>query len=217
MENTISIHLNSVSKKYNKEWIFKDLSLQIPPGARVALLGSNGSGKSTLLQVISGYLIPDSGKVNFTTNTTEVKQEDAHELISFASPYLQLTEEFTLKEMIEHTALFKPFINRSNTSEVIDIMELKAAANKPIKHFSSGMKQRAKLGLAILADAPLLFLDEPLSNLDANGNKWYQKMIENYGAKKTIVVCSNAIKDEYSFCEKELNMADHKPVSVNKS
>jgi len=216
LENTISIHLNSVSKKYHKEWIFRDLNLQIAPSSRIALLGSNGSGKSTLLQVISGYLIPDSGKVNYTSNSTEIKQENAHELISFASPYLQLTEEFTLKELVEHTALYKPFINRSNTNEVIDIMELKAAANKPLKHYSSGMKQRAKLGLAILADAPLLFLDEPLSNLDANGSKWYQKMITEYGAKKTIVVCSNAIKDEYSFCEKELNMADHKPGSVNK-
>lgn len=192
------------------------MNLQIAPGDRLVLLGSNGSGKSTLLQVISGYLIPDSGKVNFTSNTTEVKQEDAHELISFASPYLQLTEEFTLKELVEHTALFKPFINRSNANEIIDIMELKSAANKAIKHYSSGMKQRAKLGLAILADAPLLFLDEPLSNLDANGAKWYQKMIAEFGAKKTIVVCSNAIKEEYSFCEKELNMADHKPVTVNK-
>jgi ABC-type multidrug transport system ATPase subunit len=212
LENSISIHLNSVSKKYNKEWIFKNLNLQITPGARLALLGTNGSGKSTLLQVISGYLIPDSGKVNFTSNAIEVKQEDTHELISFASPYLQLTEEFTLKELVEHIAIFKPFINKANANEIIDIMELKAAANKPLKHYSSGMKQRAKLGLAILADAPLLFLDEPLSNLDANGAKWYQKMITEYGAKKTIVVCSNAIKDEYSFCEKELNMADHKSI-----
>ncbi len=212
MENTISIHLSAVSKKFTKEWIFKDLNLQITPGSRLALLGANGSGKSTLLQVISGYLIPDSGKVNFTSNAAEVKQEDSHELISFASPYLQLTEEFTLKELIDHTALYKPFLNELKTEQVIDLLELKAAANKPIKHYSSGMKQRAKLGLAILADAPLLFLDEPLSNLDANGGKWYQKMINEYAAKKTIVVCSNAIKEEYAFCEKELNMADHKGI-----
>ena len=122
MENSISIHLNSVSKKYNKEWIFKNLNLQITPGARLALLGTNGSGKSTLLQVISGYLIPDSGKVNFTSNAIEVKQEDTHELISFASPYLQLTEEFTLKELVEHIATFKPFINKANANEIIDIM-----------------------------------------------------------------------------------------------
>ncbi len=68
MENTISIHLSSVSKKYNREWIFKDLDLEIKPGSRLALLGANGSGKSTLLQVISGYLIPDKGTVNYASN-----------------------------------------------------------------------------------------------------------------------------------------------------
>ena len=211
MENTISIHLNSVSKKYNKEWIFKDLNLQIAPGERIVLLGTNGSGKSTLLQVISGYIMPDAGKVNFTSKGNDVKQEDSHELISFASPYLQLNEEFSLRELTEHTSVFKPFLKRYSANEIIEILNLKAAANKPIKQYSSGMKQRAKLGLAILAEAPLLFLDEPLSNLDANGTVWYHQMISEYGANKTIVVCSNAIKEEYAFCEKELNMADHKP------
>ncbi len=211
MENTISIHLQSVSKKYNREWIFKDLNLEIKPGSRLALLGTNGSGKSTLLQVISGYLIPDSGKVKFTSNNADVKEEIAHEHISFASPFLQLSEEFTLKEIIEHTAIYKPFLNGLNSTQVIDIIELKTASNKQLKHFSSGMKQRVKLGLAILAESELLFLDEPLSNLDANGVKWYQHMISQYAANKTIVVCSNTVKEEYSFCEKELNMADHKP------
>lgn len=211
MENTISIHLQSVSKKYNREWIFKDLDLTIDPGSRIALLGANGSGKSTLLQVISGYLIPDSGKVKFRSNNVDVKEEVAHEHISFASPFLQLSEELSLKEIIEHTAIYKSFSNGLTTTQIIDIIELKAASNKQLKHFSSGMKQRVKLGLAILANCELLFLDEPLSNLDANGVKWYQHMITQYAANKTIVVCSNTVKEEYSFCEKELNIADHKP------
>jgi ABC-type multidrug transport system ATPase subunit len=210
VENSISIHLQAVSKKYNREWIFRNLDLEIRPGSRLALLGANGSGKSTLLQVISGYLIPDSGKVKFISNATELKEENAHEHISFASPFLQLSEEFTLKEVVEHTLIYKPFLNDLNSAAVIDIVELKSASNKPLKHFSSGMKQRVKLALAILANSELLFLDEPLSNLDANGVKWYQHMIAQYAANKTIVVCSNTIKDEYSFCEKELNMADHK-------
>jgi ABC-type multidrug transport system ATPase subunit len=210
VENSISIHLQQVSKKFNREWIFKNLDLEIRPGARLALLGANGSGKSTLLQVISGFLIPDSGNVKFTSQNGDVKEEVAHEHISFASPFLQLNEEFTLKEIIEHTAIYKPFLNDLSSTQVIEIIDLKNAANKPLKHFSSGMKQRVKLALAILAKSELLFLDEPLSNLDANGVKWYQHMIAQYAATKTIVVCSNTVKEEYSFCEKELNMSDHK-------
>jgi len=211
VENTISIRLQSVSKKYYREWVFKDLDLEIKPGARLALLGANGSGKSTLLQVMCGYLIPDAGTVKFTSSNGEIKQEEAHEHVSFASPFLQLSEEFTLKEIIEHSAIYKPFQSDMNSIQIIEVIELKAAANKQLKYFSSGMKQRVKLGLAILADSELLFLDEPLSNLDANGVKWYQHMIAQYAANKTIVVCSNAVKEEYSFCEKELNIANYKP------
>ncbi len=210
MENTVSISLSSVSKKFNKEWIFKEINLQINPGSKWVILGSNGSGKSTLLQVISGFLIPDKGNITYQANGNNLKIEDVNDLISFASPYIQLSEDLTLTEYIEHIALFKPFQKNISTKELIDIFELKHAAKKAIKHFSSGMKQRTKLGIAIMADAPVLFLDEPLSNLDANGINWYKQMIKEHTPHKTILVCSNAIKDEYGFCEKELNVSDYK-------
>ncbi|MFO0356053.1 MAG: ATP-binding cassette domain-containing protein [Sphingobacteriaceae bacterium] len=210
MENTVSISLSSVSKKFNKEWIFKEINLQINPGSKWVILGSNGSGKSTLLQVISGFLIPDKGTISYQANGNNIKIEEVNDLISFASPYIQLSEDLTLTEYIEHIALFKPFQKNISTKELMDIFELKHAAKKAIKHFSSGMKQRTKLGMAIMANAPVLFLDEPLSNLDANGINWYKQLIKDQASHKTIIVCSNAIKDEYGFCEKELNMSDYK-------
>lgn len=210
MENSLTINLNAVSKKFNKEWIFKDVNLQIEPSSKWVILGGNGSGKSTLLQVISGFLIPDKGQIIYKNKNTEVKIEEVNDLISFASPYLQLSEDLTLKEYIDHLRLFKPFKNNISTKELIDLFELKHASNKAIKHFSSGMKQRTKLGVAIMAEAPVLFLDEPLSNLDANGINWYKQIIKEQAANKTILVCSNAIKDEYGFCEKELNITNYK-------
>lgn len=210
VENTVSIQLSNLSKKFNSEWIFKSLSLQISPGSKLAVLGNNGSGKSTLLQIVSGYLIPDKGEVLYSQNNVPVKIEDVNDLISFASPYLQLTEEFTLAELLQHIKLFKPFISNLEVKDLITLLELNSAANKPIKHFSSGMKQRTKLGIAILAEAPILFLDEPLSNLDAQSINWYGKMIKEYAMEKTIVVCSNAIKEEYVFCDSELNIASYK-------
>jgi ABC-type multidrug transport system ATPase subunit len=74
------------------------------------------------------------------------------------------------------------------------------------------MKQRLKLTLAILADAPVLLLDEPTSNLDIQVIQWYQTMIQNYAQDKTIMVCSNSIKEEYHFCSKTILMEDYKPI-----
>jgi len=212
VDNTVSIQLNDLSKKFNREWIFKGLSLELKPGSKLVILGSNGSGKSTLLQIISGYLIPDKGEVLYSKSNESVKIEDVNDLISFASPYLQLTEEFTLTELLHHMRSFKPFISNLEVNDLIALLELTSAANKPIKHFSSGMKQRSKLGIAILADAPVLFLDEPLSNLDAQSIAWYGNMIKEHAMTKTIVVCSNAVKEEYAFCDSELNILNYKPI-----
>lgn len=210
MDTKVSIQLKAISKKFNREWIFKDVTVDIEPATKLVILGGNGSGKSTLLQIISGFLIPDKGNITYSSNTIEIKADDIHSYISYASPYIQLTEEYTLSELVQHTKLFKSFLTGLGEAEIIHLLELTHAANKPIKHFSSGMKQRAKLGLAILADSPILLLDEPLSNLDLNGVSWYKNLMDRYAANKTVVVCSNAIKDEYSFCTKELTISNYK-------
>ena len=73
------------------------------------------------------------------------------------------------------------------------------------------MKQRLKLGLAILNDTPLLLLDEPVSNLDKNAIAWYKKMVTEHSANRTIIVCSNAVGDEHFFCDSELVVSDFTP------
>lgn len=208
---TTSISLNNLGKKFNKEWIFRNLNYEIVAGQKLVILGGNGSGKSTLLQVISGFISPNEGSIGFTHNNTEkVEADKIKDLVSFASPYLQLVEDFTLTEMIEHAQIFKPYLSSIATKEVVSLIGLKAAENKFIKQFSSGMKQRLKLGLAILADTSVLLLDEPISNLDKNAIDWYKELIAHYTKERTVIVCSNAITEEYFFCDTELNVMDYK-------
>lgn len=174
------------------------------------VLGLNGSGKSTLLQAFTSYLTLNEGNVSYTRSQASIPTESIYKLISVASPYLELVEDFTLREQIKHAALFKPFLNDLSASEVIELSGLSAHHGKFIRLFSSGMKQRLKLTLAILADAPVLFLDEPTTNLDATVVEWYKELIARYAMHKTIIVCSNSIKDEYAFCNRTLTMEDYK-------
>lgn len=194
------------------------MNYTIAPGQKLVILGGNGSGKSTLLQVISGFVGINEGQLIYTqttgTSAQQVAEEELRRLVSFSSPYLQLIEDFTMLEMIEHAAQFKPFQAGLNSQEVMKIAELHHAANKPIKQFSSGMKQRLKLALAILADTPILLLDEPVSNLDKAAIVWYQTLIQEYGKQRTIIVCSNAIEEEYAFCNNSLLVTDFKPAIV---
>jgi ABC-type multidrug transport system ATPase subunit len=96
------------------------------------------------------------------------------------------------------------------TNDVIGLTGLSHAADKFVKQFSSGMKQRLKLSLAILSDTPLLLLDEPVSNLDKAAIQWYKEMIARYTAERTVIVCSNNIEEEHFFCTRQINISDFK-------
>jgi ABC-type multidrug transport system ATPase subunit len=220
----MKITLNQIGKRYNRDWIFRNVSLEFQSGHSYAILGPNGSGKSTFMQVIAGSLIASEGNITYnvekwSNGTLENKKsisseetniaDNIYEQLAICAPYLQLIEEFTLKEMIDFHIKFKPFAPQLTTTNAIDVLELSHAANKQIRHYSSGMKQRVKLGLAILSNVPLLILDEPLTNLDENGKNWYYKLIENYTKETTILVGSNR-PDEYAFSEKQISISDFK-------
>ncbi|MBI3519485.1 MAG: ABC transporter ATP-binding protein [Bacteroidetes bacterium] len=210
MQKPITIKVTHAGKKFGREWIFRKVDLEINPSEKIVILGLNGSGKSTLLQAMTGYLSLNEGSVTYYHNGALIEAEDHYKLISLASPYLELIEDFTLQEQIEHTHIYKPFLKSLDITQVIELSGLAAHKDKFIKLFSSGMRQRLKLTLAILADSPILFLDEPTTNLDATVIDWYKQLIATYAMHKTIVVCSNSIKEEYAFCERIITMENFK-------
>lgn len=203
------IQLAQIGKKFNREWVFKNINLDIPFGTRIAILGSNGSGKSTLLQIISGILSPSDGSIVFQHQAKNISVEQAFLYISIASPYLELIEEMTLLEMINFHFSFKNRYQNKTNEELLALLGLTTSINKEIRHFSSGMKQRTKLLLAILSDVPCVLLDEPCSNLDKQGIAWYQSLLNNYLGDRTLIVCSNQ-EYEYEICDKSISILDYK-------
>lgn len=206
----MNITLNNIGKRYNYEWIFRKVNYSFTSDNNYVLLGSNGSGKSTLLQVIAGSLIPSEGEVEIQSGNTKIEIEDSYKQLSYAAPYLELFDEFTLIESIEFQAQFKPFRERLSTKEIIAITGLEKSGDKQLKYYSSGMKQRVRLALAVLADSSLLLLDEPTSNLDRKGIAWYQDLVNSHSQNRLIIVASNQQEYEYTFCNKELKVEDFK-------
>jgi ABC-type multidrug transport system ATPase subunit len=207
----MKIVLENVGKRYNTEWIFRNINFEFQPNDKCVLLGANGSGKSSLLQLIAGSSIPSEGKITYASSAP-IEQENIFRQLSIAAPYLELIEEYSLKEMIDYHCKFKPFYDGITTEQAIAITQLDKAKNKIIKNYSSGMKQRIKLALAILSDTPLLLLDEPLSNLDAQGIDWYKQLIHDYAQNRLVIVCSNRQKQEYEFCNRELDVENFKKI-----
>jgi ABC-type multidrug transport system ATPase subunit len=204
----MNISLINIGRRFNKEWIFRNLSTEFTSGNSYAILGPNGSGKSTLLSVLTGSLSPSEGEISFS-DTKEISVENIYKYISLAAPYLELIETFTLKESIDFHFKFKNFAPGLDSKKLITILGLEKAANKEIKYFSSGMKQRTKLALACCTDTPILFLDEPTSNLDVQGISWYRELIENFGKDRLTIIGSNQIQ-EYDFCTNQIQISDYK-------
>ncbi len=205
----IKIILEAAGRRFNRDWIFKNISYTFTNNGAYAILGANGSGKSTLLAVVSGSLSASAGKVFYFDDDKSIDESLFYEKISLAAPYLELIEEFTLLEMINFHFRFKKRVNNIADEELLVLLQLEKHRNKEIKYFSSGMKQRVKLGLAFLSDTPVLLLDEPTANLDESSIKWYHNMVENYAKNRLTLVCSNQ-PHEYQFCTNFINLADYK-------
>lgn len=196
--------LDKLGKRYGKEWIFRNISLTVASGGRLAVTGPNGSGKSTLLQVMAGAVAATEGSIDTQLAGTEVFSR-----IAIAAPYLELIEEMTGNEMTSFHAKFKPLLGGYGPDKVLGEVGLESARDKPIRFYSSGMKQRLKLGLAFFSDVPALFLDEPCANLDKEGIAVYQRLIAEKTSGRTLIVCSND-KTEYGFCESTIDILSFK-------
>lgn len=203
----MKIEASNIGKRYNRDWIFKNVSICVESCSTLAITGANGSGKSTLLQVLSSLTVPTIGTVSFFTASNKMDDSELYKYISYVSPYQEIIEEMTLAELLLFHQSFKQ-ISIQDSSTFATYCGINKGQNKEIRHFSSGMKQRVKLGLALLSDTPLLFLDEPTSNLDEQGSKWYLSEINKLLGKKTIVIASN-IPEEYGFAKQVLRISDY--------
>ena len=206
----MQITLQQLGKRFNREWIFRGVNLVLEAGQNYVFVGPNGSGKSTLLQVLMGAMPQTEGQIQYKNNEKQLEIDDWYKQIVLAAPYLELIEEFTLLELLRFHRGFKPFKKGMNERGILDILELTTAQDKPIKYFSSGMKQRLKLALAFYSDVPLVLLDEPTSNLDARWTDWYKTQVQQLDASQTLIICSN-VPAEYDFCENVINLGDYKP------
>lgn len=205
----MKITLQNIGRRFNRDWIFRNIDYDFNSGETYAILGPNGSGKSTLLQVLNGSLAPSAGDIRYFLNDNPLEIDTVFKQVSLAAPYLELIEEFTMGEMTDFHFKFKSYRPGMNKNAVIDLLNIQGGGNKMIKYFSSGMKQRLKLALAFCSDTPMLMLDEPTSNLDTQGVDWYLNLVQQFAADRLTIICSNQLQ-EYSFCKHQLNISDYK-------
>ncbi|HYV91383.1 MAG TPA: ABC transporter ATP-binding protein [Chitinophagales bacterium] len=205
----MKITIDNAGKRFNFEWILQHVSITFQSGKSYAILGPNGSGKSTMLQMIAGVITPSSGLIMYSNDSTKIEEEEIFRHLSFTAPYVELIEEFTAAEMISFQKEFKPLLPGVSEPDVLKIAQLENDTSKQIRNFSSGMKQRLKISLALMADVPVILLDEPTTNLDQQGFEWYLNLIKRFSNNRLLIICSN-LEREYGFCDERIDVMKFK-------
>ncbi|WP_205512271.1 ABC transporter ATP-binding protein [Longitalea arenae] len=176
--------------------ILDDLNLQVPAGSIYGFLGPNGAGKTTTLRLILGLLKKQEGDITVFGKHFQADRLDIlariGSLIEQPSLYLHLTG----KENLEVVRLTYQ-VNKNRLDEVLQLVQLQHAANKKVKSYSLGMKQRLAIAIALLHDPEVLILDEPTNGLDPSGiietRELIKQLNREYG--KTILVSSHLLAE----------------------
>jgi ABC-type multidrug transport system ATPase subunit len=193
------ILLSQIGKKFYR-WVFRNLNYTFRLPCTYGIAGANGSGKSTLLKIVSGYLSPTTGNLKYYIDGEEVDPDNRYRFVSFTGPDVDLIEELTLEEIIAFQQKFSPYTVPGGIEEVLHLTGLEPYSHIRIKYLSSGMKQRLKVGMALLMQTPVLLLDEPSSFLDYEHKLWFRDMFQKFSGERITLVASNDNSD-LDLCE----------------
>lgn len=198
---------SNLTKEFNRRPVFRDLSIALDDIDSLVITGRNGAGKSTLVKILAGVLSSTRGTIEYLLGEQKLTPGDARDQIGLVSPYLQLYDEFSALENLEVLSRI-----RSNSVHVNEERErllqqfaLWSKRNDPVRTYSSGMKQRLKFVFALSHKPSVLLLDEPTSNLDAEGVAVVQEVVEWQKGNGIIVVATN-VESEVSWCQRKIHL-----------
>ena len=201
------IRLEHVAKAYKNHVIFRDLSLDIPTGASVAVTGYNGSGKSVLLKLITGFSRPDSGTI---TVDGKVIGKDI-DFIQNAGVFInapQFMNSATGYENLMMLAEINHIIAKEQVLQILARVKLTEAKDKKVRTYSQGMIQRLRIAQAVMEKPDILIMDEPLNALDRDGIDIAHSIFQEYidDPSKTLLFASHNAEEIKTFATSVLHV-----------
>lgn len=208
----MKISCESLYKRYTYNWIIENASFTFNGPCTYGISGPNGSGKSSFLSLLSGFLTPSQGRIAYSLDGDLIQREDVYRYMSISAPYIDLIEEYTVGELLKMYRKLKPLQHNITTDEFLALSYLEEDRHKAIKHFSSGMKQRVQLLLAMKTDCPVLLLDEPSSFLDDQARSWLYTQLDENCSQKLVIMASNDQQD-LNHCDEIVDLKSIQKIS----
>ncbi len=206
-----TLAVDGVGHHYGRLLLFRRLSFTLEGGETLAIRGANGAGKSTLLRILAGVLTPRAGTVSLSIEGEVVSAEQHPLHAGLVAPALGLYQQLTARENLEFLVRARRLARGdSRIDAVLDRVGLLGRADERVITYSSGMQQRVKFAAALLADPPLLLLDEPSANLDPAGREMVTSIVEAQTDRGRLLVVATNRADEAERHDHQLRIEDHR-------
>ncbi len=197
-----TIKILKATKKFDNTAVFKNLNDSFTTGDIVAISGQNGSGKSTLIKIISGLLSLSRGRIEYYKDETLLEKDQWIKHIGMMAidifPYYQLTGMENLQFILNN-------YSNHHMERLITLFSMDRAIHKKVKYYSTGMKRKLQLISTLVKNPPILFFDEPGSNLDDKGKDIFYEYITDNINDKILLIATNA-KEEKKLCQREISL-----------
>lgn len=206
-----SLSVDRVGHYYGSLLLFRRLSFALNRGESLAVTGANGAGKSTLLRILAGVLSPKAGRVTLAMDEAEVPAEEHPRRVGLVAPALGLYESLTARENLGVLARARRLSDpEQRIAAVLERVALADRAGDLVSTFSSGMRQRVKYAAALLAEPPLLLLDEPSATLDQAGRDMVSRIIDEQRDAGGLVVVATNRADEADRHTRSIRIEEHR-------
>lgn len=200
--------LDKVTKQYKDKIAVDKITLDLKPGV-IGLLGANGAGKTTLMRMICGVLKPTSGTISF--DGLDVSEEMYRDAIGYLPQDFGYYPNFTGRDFLMYIAALKGIDKKTakrKSDELLKLVNLEKSADKKIKTYSGGMKQRLGIAQAVLNDPKVLILDEPTSGLDPKERVKFRNLIAELGKDSIVILSTHIVSDIEHIADRILMMKD---------
>ncbi len=186
----MELRLTHLRRRFGRKLLFDDLNVSVRPGEWLAITGANGSGKTTLIRILAGLTRPTSGAAELWRDGQSLTGPERRAALGLVTPDLALDGDLTARENLEFHAQMRGLALGAEEALLAEV-GLEGRGGDLTRTFSSGMRQRLKYAFALQRSPPLLLLDEPTANLDAEGEGMVTRMKARQRERGILVVATN--------------------------
>ena len=193
----MELQLQDLRKQYGEKCAVNNVSVNLAPGV-YGLLGANGAGKTTLMRMICGVLKPTSGNIRLNGKTVEQLGEQYYTHLGYMPQDFGFYPDFTAREFMLYMAAVKGLdkkLAKKRTENLLHMVNLSDVADKKIKSYSGGMKQRLGIAQAELNSPAILILDEPTAGLDPKERVRFRNLISDFAKEKIVILSTHIVSD----------------------